>query len=86
MTNYKYGIDDLNTIFEEYTTGTKATNTNYKNLSGIDLSNIFAPYVSGTKATSTNYKISTGQDLSDIFKKKTYLVSSLTTPSINGCR
>ena len=67
-TNYFYMGNDLSTIFEEYITGSKASNTNIH--VGInDISNLFEPYTSGSKASNTNIYVD-NNDISNIFSKK----------------
>ncbi len=58
---------DLYQIFAPYTSGTKASATQYY-IAGTDLCNIFAAYSSGTKANPTKiYVGSTATDLADMF-------------------
>ena len=71
ITNYKVNTNDLNTIFQSYTSGTKTT-TGYKTSDLKDLCEILQPYKGPTKAASTGYNVNvngTIKDLNEFFEK-----------------
>jgi hypothetical protein len=74
MTNYLVndGTSTFDDLFQTYSSGTKVSNTGFKNDSGIDIANLYQPadgYNSISK-TPTNFKLDSGSDLSDLFQPK----------------
>ncbi len=93
-TNYKVTISgvtyDLNELFQEYTSGTKAITTkfvvNNSNYTNTDLKDIFQKY-DGTsqKQNTTNLKVD-ASDLSDLFQPIPFIITGATsyTTSLSG--
>jgi hypothetical protein len=68
-TNIVSSAGELSTVFEGYSTGTKATTTKIVVPTVGDLCNVFAPYTNGDNASTTGI-VTNGQDLRLIFQKK----------------
>jgi hypothetical protein len=87
-TFYKVGTRDLSIIFNPYTSGQKAYQTNFR-LNGTDLCNIFQPLTTYKLTFNTNYivknynnVINSNKDLSDIFER--YKISFLSVQALTG--